>query len=168
VNNEFKETAMRLLLVQHGAALAKDIDPERPLSKSGVADVLALARVLGNAGVRVQKTLHSGKTRARQTAELLAAEAMPGGEITSTDRLNPKDPVAPMLKQIGGWTADTLVVGHQPFMGRLVTRLLGAEEDSELVAYRPGTVVCLEKDPAGHWILAWMLTPELLAAPLHH
>ena len=64
---------MRLYLVQHGEALPKQVDPERPLSERGRSDVARVADFLKGAGIRVTRVAHSGKTRARQTAELLAS-----------------------------------------------------------------------------------------------
>lgn len=64
---------MKLYLVQHGEASAKTVDPERPLTELGRTDVEQLARFLGEAGVRIERVMHSGKLRAVQTAECLAA-----------------------------------------------------------------------------------------------
>ena len=64
---------MRLYLVQHGDALPEQVDPERPLSAEGRRDVEAVARLLASAGTRAVRVAHSGKLRAQQTAEVLAA-----------------------------------------------------------------------------------------------
>jgi phosphohistidine phosphatase len=54
------------------------------------------------------------------------------------------------------------VVGHLPFLSRMVSQLLCGDPERELVAYLPGSVVCLERSKAGQWTLLWMLRPELL------
>ena len=69
---------MNIYLVQHGEAVAKEVDPERPLTESGRSDVRRMASFLGAAGVRVSRIMHSGKVRAKETAELLAAAVAPG------------------------------------------------------------------------------------------
>jgi hypothetical protein len=46
-------------------------------------------------------------------------------------------------------------------MGRLVAYLVTGDAGLPLVAYRPGSVVCLERD-GGDWLLQWMLRPGLL------
>ena len=51
---------MQLLLVQHGEACAKDVDPDRPLTDRGAADVDRLAAFLGDAGVRVGRVFVGG------------------------------------------------------------------------------------------------------------
>ena len=64
---------MKLCLVQHGDAVPEETDPQRPLSERGCAEVQRVAELLAGAGVQVSTILHSGKTRAEQTARLLAA-----------------------------------------------------------------------------------------------
>ena len=63
---------------------------------------------------------------------------------------------------VRGWSQDTLVAGHQPFLGRLVALLLAGRPEPAVVDCRPGSVACLERDAAGRWMLAWMVRPELL------
>ena len=55
---------MKLYLVQHGEACAKDVDPERPLTDQGNADTDRLAAFLKQAGIQVERVIHSGKLRA--------------------------------------------------------------------------------------------------------
>jgi phosphohistidine phosphatase len=151
---------MRLYLCHHGLAVPEELDAERPLSGQGLQDVEGIAARLENAGVRAQRVLHSGKTRARQTAEQLARALMPGGTSEIQTGLAPKDPVAPIAAAIAGWSSDTALVGHLPFLGRLASLLLTEDPNRPLLAFRPGTVACLERDAEGRWSLAWMLPPE--------
>jgi phosphohistidine phosphatase len=62
---------MKLYLAQHGDSLPEQVNPERPLSERGREDVRRLAEFLGGTGIQVRRVYHSGKLRARQTAELL-------------------------------------------------------------------------------------------------
>jgi phosphohistidine phosphatase len=153
---------MRIYLVQHGLAIPKEVDPERPLSEQGREDVGRLARFLAGAGVRVGQVLHSGKARAEQTAALLAEALVPGGQPQACDGLNPNDPVEPFAAEIAGWKTDTLLVGHLPFLGRLASLLLASEPQRPILGFQPGTLACLERDPADQWLLAWMVRPELI------
>ena len=57
---------MRLYLVQNGEAVAKEVDPDRPLSEHGREDIIRLAKWLEQRGVDVREIRHSGKTRTRQ------------------------------------------------------------------------------------------------------
>lgn len=152
---------MRLYLVQHGEALPKDVDAERPLSAGGRADVERLAALLAERGVSVSRVWHSGKARARQTAELLAASVAAGTGAEHRDGLAPNDPTAAFAETLANEREDAMVVGHLPFMARLVSRLVTQSEDMTTVAFRPGSMVCLERDENGAWAIAWMLRPEL-------
>jgi phosphohistidine phosphatase len=152
---------MRLYLVQHGEAVDKTVDPQRPLSDQGREDVGAMAARLTGAGVRVERVWHSGKLRAGQTADLIAKALNRGGRTEAISGIKPNDDVAAFAQDADVWDQDTLVVGHQPFMGRLVAYLLTGDADAALVAFRPGSVVCLERDGDGSWLLQWMLRPGL-------
>jgi len=154
---------MRLYLVQHGEAVPEDVDPDRPLSDIGRADVSRVAGFLAEAGVPVDRILHSGKTRARQTADAFAAALAPGAVVAQTEGgIVPKDPTDWLAEAAAAWTDDVLVVGHLPFMGRVVSRLVAGNEDAGVVAFTPGTVVCLERDDdSGAWAVAAMVGPTL-------
>ena len=76
---------MRLLLLQHGEAVPKALDPDRPLSTKGVNDIEALGRVLAAAGVSVAQVLHSGKTRAGQSAAAGGTALSVPGDVSRAD-----------------------------------------------------------------------------------
>jgi phosphohistidine phosphatase len=123
---------MKLYLVQHGEACAKQVDPERPLTEQGNADVDRLAAFLKQAGIRVERVIHSGKLRAVQTAEYLAQAIAPGVVPESSGIINPNDDPRAFDWQSDSWDHDTLVVGHLPFMARLVSHLVVEDEDKPL------------------------------------
>jgi phosphohistidine phosphatase len=153
---------MRLYLVQHGEAVAKGVDPGRPLSANGVADVERLAAFLSRAGVRVERVMHSGKRRALQTAECLAAAIAPQVAPEENGLLGPADNPAAFDWQSESWEGDALVVGHLPFMERLVAHLVLDDDRRAITRFAPGTVVCLQRGDDGRWQVLWMLRPELL------
>jgi phosphohistidine phosphatase len=155
---------MKLYLVQHGEAVSKDIDPERPLSGRGQEDVRRLAGFLSEAGVRVARVLHSGKRRAGQTAALLAGAVLPGGTVESVGLINPNDAVETFARDLGALPDETMVVGHLPFMARLVSLLLTRDQERLRTGFVPGTIVCLESGDDGVWAMGWMIRPELLGA----
>ena len=152
---------MKLYLAQHGDSLPEQVNPERPLSERGWQDIGRLAEFVGGTRIRVRRVYHSGKLRARQTAELLGGHLASAEAIEAASGLNPNDPVEPVAAQINGWTEDTLLVGHLPFMGRLVAYLVGGASDRQVAAFQPGSLACLEPDAGGRWVVAWMLRPEL-------
>ena len=149
---------MRLYLVQHGDAVAKDVDPERPLSDAGRADIGRLARWLANNDVRVARILHSGKLRAEQTANLLAPLVGEDGTVAAQPGLAPNDPPGSLLETLDG--GDTIIAGHMPFVSRAVSVALGLPPDQPVVAFKPGSIAGLEQDADGAWHLAMFIRPE--------
>lgn len=65
---------MAVYFVQHGLALSKDLDADRPLSVEGLQQVECVSTHLKKIGITVNKVCHSGKTRAMETAQIFAAE----------------------------------------------------------------------------------------------
>ncbi len=153
---------MRVYLVQHGDALDKSVDPERPLSPQGKADVRTVAVFLENKLSKVKQVRHSGKPRARQTAEILAQHAAPQAKVVETPGLGPQDPVEPVRKDIEKHGGDLMLVGHMPFMGRLAGLLVCGDESAEPVVFKKGGVVCLENAEGDAWAVHWYIPPELV------
>lgn len=151
----------RLYLCQHGDALTADVDPDRPLSERGTTDVCNVANALSG-GIQVDAFLHSGKTRARQTAELLHERLAPAAPIETASGLAPKDPPADFTEALASREGSLMVVGHMPFVGALASHLLGRAEH-DVVAFQPGAVAGLERNEEGDWLIAWMLTPALVS-----
>lgn len=153
---------MKLYLVQHGEACPKEVDPDRPLSDQGKADVQRLAEFLEQAGIQVERVIHSGKLRAQQTSEVLASVIARGVELEASGMINPNDNPKAFDWQSESWDRNTLIVGHLPFMAKLVSHLVIDDDTRCLTAYQPGSIVCLEHDGGKRWQINWMLRPELL------
>ena len=149
--------------MQHGDALAKAVNPDRPLSEQGRSDVERLAAHLARCGVRVARVVHSGKTRARQTAEILAPAVQAREPVEALANLDPLDPPERFAAEFAGAPADLLIAGHMPFVGRLVSLLVAAREEASLLGFVPGTAACLERTDDGTWSVACLLRPELLS-----
>jgi len=139
---------MHLYLAQHGLTVPEDVDPERPLSPQGRTDIERLAARLGRARIVVEPVLHRGKTRAAQTAKILAGPLRASAAPQARGGLKPNDPVEALASEMIGWSADTLIVG---------------DASQPLLAFQTGSLASLERDADGHWRLAWMLRPERLA-----
>ena len=157
---------MKLYLVQHADAKSKDVDEARPLSEKGRQDAEAMASFLGGAGVRVDEIVHSGKLRAEQTAVTLAQHVFDGRTPSVLGGIGPNDSVNFLCNTIMAAGGDLMVVGHMPFLSRIAAKCLSGSEDSALVGFDPGSVLCLnrlaEGDCAHHWALDWFVKPSLL------
>ena len=91
---------MWLYLVHHGAAVPPSLDLQRPLSSDGRARVEHLAERVAQRGVRPTVVWHSGKLRARQTAEAFWRACNPLAEYAAARGLQPTDPPDTMADQL--------------------------------------------------------------------
>lgn len=154
---------MKLYLVRHGEAVPSEVDPACPLSERGRAEVERMAGFMRQARIGVARVIHSGRLRAQQTAEILAAQVAPDATLETCDLLAPGAPPQRFALEVARLDSDALVVGHLPFLAKLVALLVTGEEDRTIVDYPPGTVVCLKQNTDGAWSMAWMMRPSLLA-----
>jgi len=154
---------MYAYLIQHAEAKPEEEDPERSLTERGWHEARRVAGFLaGPAGVQVERIVHSGKTRARQTAEVLAEALRPRGGVHAADGLEPMaDPQlwAARLQETEG---DIALVGHLPHLARLASLLLCATPEREPVRFRYAGVACLERREFGAWSAGWMVIPAIL------
>jgi len=150
-----------LYLVQHGQAKAETEDPERPLTDQGVDDVTRMARhAVERLGVRPARIVHSGKTRARQTAEIWCQ--LLGDDAEEVDALAPNDDPRAWAERLAGATDDDLMlVGHLPHLARLAALVLTGDTDHPPIKFQPGGLVALESADAG-WQVALVLPPNAL------
>ena len=154
---------MIIYLARHGDYLNGSDDFTRGLSERGRDDIAAVARELKNKGVQIHAALHSGKLRAQQTAEILADELMPSSVISLAEGLSPNDdPVAFEALRFPALESETLIVGHLPFMGLLVSHLLTGDPERSPEAFEAGTVVCLSQAEDGKWSKLWAVHPSRL------
>ncbi|MEK9754886.1 MAG: phosphohistidine phosphatase SixA [Rhodospirillaceae bacterium] len=155
---------MHFYIVRHGLAVPIDENPDCPLSETGRRDVARMASFLARTRPKIGRIIHSGKTRAAQTALIYAETLGPGRLVEEAlDGLSPNDPTEPVVRAAEQWTDDTMVVSHLPLVGKLVARLVTGNEDESVVHFQPGTVACLERgDNGGGWTVAWALGPDLM------
>jgi phosphohistidine phosphatase len=95
----------------------------RPLSAAGRVAVARLAADVAARGVRPDVIWHSGKLRARQTAELFWRATNPLAELSATRSLQPDDPPDWMRDRLAGETRTIMLVGHMPHLARLLHAL---------------------------------------------
>lgn len=152
---------MKLYLVQHGEACTKAEDPKRPLTQQGKVDVNRLAVCLRKAGVKIDRAIHSGALRSEQTAERVVNAIARGTEMEINRNIRPNDNPVEFANHLAIWTSDTLVVGHMPFLGKLVSQLTLGNSGFMCTYFLPSSVVCLERHHNSQWTINWMLRPEV-------
>lgn len=149
---------MALYIVQHGLSLPPEIDPERGLSEEGQAEVEKIAAVAAGYGVKVSSIVHSGKKRARQTAEILAHHLHPES-VMSRPGIEPLDAVEPVADSVDAG-AGLMLVGHLPFLERLVSYLILGKTAPRVFKLQNGGILCMDKiDEA--WAITWALMPHI-------
>jgi phosphohistidine phosphatase len=152
---------MALYLVQHGKSLPKDVDPDQSLSDEGVAETKRIAGVARGYQVKVSLIRQSGKKRARQTAQILAEALNPAGGVAEVSGLKPLDEVAAAAAELDA-AANTMLVGHLPFMERMAAFLVTGSADKPIIKFQNSGIVCLKKDPVSDsWVIAWTLMPNI-------
>ncbi|MFO7968384.1 MAG: phosphohistidine phosphatase SixA [Archaeoglobaceae archaeon] len=153
---------MKVYLVQHAEPKPKDEDPERPLSEKGEDDLKKMTSFLKGKGIRVGKILHSGKLRARQTAEIFSGVIDSGG-VEEVEGLKAKDDPEFWGSKLKTGNEDVMLVGHLPHMGKLAGLLVADDSESNVINFQMGGVVCLtNENEEGSWSVHWMVTPQLL------
>lgn len=148
----------QVYLVQHGKAASEAEDPTRPLTEEGRDEVQRVAAAVAKLNLTVSTICHSGKLRAKQTAELFAQSLAPAS-VEEIEGLAPLDDPAVAQVLIEQADRPLMLVGHLPHLSRLVSVLTGTE--SEVVTFQMGGVVALVKAEPG-WQVAWMLPPEIV------
>lgn len=154
---------MNVYLVQHAEAKPKEVDPDRPLSERGRRDVEQVAALAGRMGIQVSQIRHSGKLRAEQTARILAEALVPAHGVAAVEGLGPVDDVGPVANDLDVAFAPMMLVGHLPFMERLIGELVVDDPDETIVDVQNSAITCLSKTEED-WQVCWILTPAMAAA----
>ncbi len=158
---------MDVYLVQHGTAVSEEEDPLRPLSVEGRTAVARMAEYLTVRATRlidppILEVRHSGKLRARQTAEILARAICPQAAFIAADRMNPKDDPRHCCDELTAGRdrpGAIMLVGHLPYLARLAGMLLAGSAEAAPVRFVNAGVVKLCPGESG-WAVEWYFTPE--------
>jgi phosphohistidine phosphatase len=144
-----------IYLVHHADAVGPEVEPQRPLSAAGRDHAERLAVEAAGRGVKPVAIWHSGKLRARQTAEPFLRLCNPLAEFSAIKGLQPTDSPGLVTDLLTGETREVMLVGHMPNLPRLLT-LLVAGDESSLRSFPLHGAIAL--DPAGdRWIERWRM-----------
>lgn len=152
---------MPIYLVQHGLCHPEEIDPDRKLTEEGISEVTRIASVAKGYSVPVSKICHSGKERARMTAEIFGAHLSPGQGIVQASGINPMDDVKAFATTLDP-ASNIMYVGHLPFMQKLASFMVSGNEEITIFKFQNGGMVCLDRDDgATLWHIKWALMPHI-------
>jgi phosphohistidine phosphatase len=150
---------MAVYLVQHGKSLPKEKDPAKGLSDTGRQETLKIAEVAKMYQVTASKIVHSGKTRADQTAQIFREILEVDAPLEKLDGIGPIDDVTDLGNRIDP-ESSMMVVGHLPYMERLVSFLTAGNPDLHVIRFQNSGIVCLDLDENG-WYIKWTLNPNI-------
>jgi len=155
---------MAIFLVQHGISASKDDNPEKELTDQGRLDTERVAQVAKGYGIIVEKIVHSGKTRAEQTATLYHDVLSIKTRLEAVSGINPQDDVRIFAENLNPGAA-LMVVGHMPFMQRLLSYLITGSEKKKVYQFQNSGIVCLDAsegtDGKLEWFIKWTLNPKI-------
>ena len=169
----------RLFLVRHAKAepaVGRD-DHDRALTSRGRDDARRVAIALASRKILPDLLIHSGAKRARETAEILAAEWPRQVELREDSELYDATPetMFDRGRALPDSSGRVAFVGHNPGLGELAVALAGAGPHPDLkrmaVKFPTGAVAALDFQ-VRHWrelernsaMLALFLTPSELEA----
>jgi phosphohistidine phosphatase len=130
----------------------------RPLSDRGRVAVELLAQEAAARGAKPDVVWHSGKMRARETAEAYLRRCNPLAVFSAIRGLQPTDPTNWIVDQIAADTRSIMLVGHFPHLPRLFGRLCSGNREAEPAEFPLHGIVALA-ELEGRWVERWRLKP---------
>jgi phosphohistidine phosphatase len=162
---------MNLFLLRHGKACARGPkwrpDDTRPLTRDGEKKMFAVARGIQSLDLSFDLILTSPYIRAFRTAEILG-EVFESKKVFETKNLIAEADPRAVIGEINENFPDLtqiVLVGHEPFMTRLISILLSGKDDLSIDLRKGGfcklsvTKLCFGRCAC----LDWLLTPRQLA-----
>jgi phosphohistidine phosphatase len=152
---------MEVYLVQHGESKPESEDIKRPLTDKGRAEVEHVALHSAGLGLQVTRIFHSGRLRAKQTAEILAQHLVPAPHVIEQKVLGPLDDPYEIKQLIQREEESLMLVGHLPHLSRLASLLILGNPEKEVIRFSMGGIVCLDRSNDG-WLIDWSIIPKIV------
>ncbi len=161
---------MNLYLLRHGIAAEPGVagyepDSERPLTSKGKTRLRDAARAMQVLGLSFDLILSSPYLRTKQTAELIAKDLKLRKKLACSDDLTPAGNPRLLIQELNQFRPEPeniLLVGHEPYLGKLVA-LLAAGNTSLEIDFKKGGLCKLEAEFLLYGRcakLVWLLTPR--------
>lgn len=147
-----------IFLVQHGEAKSEAEDPERHLKEVGKEETRRVASILSRMSLKPSIIIHSGKARAKETAEILAEVLKPEKGIIEGDNLAPLDDPSIWAKRLES-EEGVMIVGHLPHLSKLTSLLLVGNQDVEIVKFRYSSCLVIAREDK--FRISLFITPEV-------
>ena len=161
---------MNLYLLRHGIAAEPgtpgfENDADRPLIPKGERRLRAAAAAMKKMELSFDLILSSPFVRAGQTAEIVARELKLKKRLQFSDTLacggSPKNLIG-HLAGLDPAPENVLLVGHEPYLSRLISVLVSGDENAAVEMKKGGLckLDAIELDYGQCARLIWLLTPS--------
>jgi phosphohistidine phosphatase len=161
---------MDLYLLRHGMAVERGTpgfknDAARPLTPKGRRQLRQTAAAMTKMELPFDLLLSSPLLRAKQTAEIVAERLKLKKRLKFSDELKPDGSMTNLLRQLNELNPlpeSILLVGHEPYLGRLISLLISGDEKAT-IDFKKGGLCKLEVNKLRFGscaTLAWLLTPK--------
>ena len=159
---------LELYLIRHGVAAERGEDypddSKRPLTGSGMSKLRKEAKALNTLEVGFDLIITSPLVRTKQTAEIISETLNGKPPVTTSDSLAPAGTPAAVMQELARHMrkARIALVGHEPNLGELAARLIGARSAIE---FKKGAICRIDFEvmpPKSLGQLQWFLTPRML------
>lgn len=159
---------LELYLIRHGVAAERGAeypdDSKRPLTSEGISRLKREAKALAALGVDFDQIISSPLVRTKQTADIFAQSMPSHPPVALVDSLAPAGTPTGVLQDLSKYMrkARVALVGHEPNIGELAARLIGARTPLE---FKKGAVCRIDFEvfpPKGRGHLQWFVTPKML------
>jgi phosphohistidine phosphatase len=159
---------LELYLIRHGVAAERGDDypddSKRPLTNAGISRLRKEAKALDALGVGFDHIITSPLVRTKQTADVFAEVMKSKPSVSQSDALAPAGTSAAVVQELAKHMRKgrIAVVGHEPNIGELAARLIGARMPME---FKKGAICRIDFEvfpPKGAGQLRWFVTPRML------
>ena len=159
---------LELYLIRHGVAAERGEDypddSKRPLTNAGISRLRKEAKALDALGVAFDHIITSPLVRTRQTADIFAESLKSKPSMSQSDALAPAGTSTAVIQELAKHMRKGRIalVGHEPNIGELAARLIGARMPME---FKKGAICRIDFEvfpPKGIGQLRWFLTPRML------
>lgn len=159
---------LELYLIRHGVAAERGEDypddSKRPLTNGGISRLRKEAKALDALGVAFDHIITSPLVRTRQTADIFAESLKSKPSMSQSDALAPAGTSTAVIQELAKHMRKGRIalVGHEPNIGELAARLIGARMPME---FKKGAICRIDFEvfpPKGIGQLRWFLTPRML------
>lgn len=159
---------LELYLIRHGIAAERGDkypdDSKRPLTSHGIAALKKEAKALAHLGIDFDQIISSPLVRTKQTADVFAQILPSGPPVAVSDSLAPAGAQAAVFQELAKYMRKQriAIVGHEPNMGELAARLIGARVAIE---FKKGAICRIDFEvfpPKGSGSLRWFMPPRML------